>query len=122
VSERGEGFCTLCGIEIPSFKGLAACPNCGTTGLPCAHANDLTIAINQHELAVLCIWAERWGMMLAQAKEGGPGIVYAIVQRLKRRNPQLAEKHLTLVDEIEGLRNAGHKVQTNIPGMEGPRG
>jgi len=117
------GFCSLCNIEIASFEGLTACPNCGTKGQPCAYADDVTVALNRHELHVLCAWAERWGMFLAQAKEGGPGIVYAIVQRLRQRYPALANVPLTLVDEAQALRDAGYVFRTNIPGIEhGPEG
>lgn len=118
-----EGFCTLCNFEIASFTGLSACPNCGSKGVPCAYADEVTVTLTRHELNLLCVWAERWGMLLAQAKEGGPGVVYATAQRLKARHPALAGRALTLVDEVQALRDAGYVFRTNIPGVEdGPQG
>lgn len=113
-----EGYCTICNIEIASFEGLTECPNCGTDGRPCAFADDMDVRINRHELHVLCVWAERWGMEMATRDEGGPAVVYGAVRRLKERNPALAEASLTLADEVEAIRDAGYWFDTNLPGIE----
>ena len=112
------GFCTLCNIDIPSFEGLSECPNCKTRNLPCGYEDDLTVKINLREIHILCVWAERWGMSIAEEHEGGPGVVYAIVQRLKQRNEKLAGETLTMADEIDALRDAGYDFKTNLPGIE----
>lgn len=113
-----EGFCTLCNIDVPSFEGLSQCPNCGTRNRPCAHENDLTVKVNLHELHILCVWAERWGMSITEEEDGGPGIIYAIVHRLKHHNEKLADASLTLADEMDALRDAGYNFETNLPGIE----
>jgi hypothetical protein len=114
-----EGFCTLCNIDVPSFEGLSQCPNCRTRNRPCAHEDDLTVKLNRHELHILCVWAERWGMKIVDEEEdGGPGVIYAIVHRLKQRNAELADASLTLADEMDALRDAGYNFETNIPGVE----
>lgn len=112
-----EGFCSHCHIDIPSFAGLTACPNCGTRGIPCAYDEEMTITINLHELRILTYWAERWSMRLRELGEPN-ALIYAIALRLKRNNPALAGLELTLADELDSLRQAGIPFQTNLPGLE----
>lgn len=115
-----EGYCVLCGVPIASFDGLTQCPNCGTNSTPCRTSDDLVLAINLHELSILCHWAERWGMKMGErpAPGSGPGVVYAIVTRLKQRTPALAQAELTVADGLAELRASGLKVWTNLPGIE----
>jgi len=111
-----EGFCTRCGFKIETFKGLGACPRCGTKGIPCLSENQVNVSINVHELRVLCIWAENWALAHADVDED---VVYAIALRLRR---QLGEKDtsLTLADELRALRDAGYDVDTNLPAGDRP--
>ena len=113
MSEKPAGFCTLCGVDIESFKYLTECPNCGTTGQPCGVENQVNVSINWHELRILCIWAERLGL---QCKPPSAGTVYAIAERLMKQFPERIP--LTLAGEIGELKDAGYKVETNIPGIE----
>lgn len=111
MSEKPAGFCTLCGVDILSFKYLSDCPNCGTTNQPCGIENQVNVSINWHELRVLCMWAERWA---AEKKLGN--VVYSIAERLAKQFPERTP--LTIAGEIGQLKDAGHKVETNFPGIE----
>lgn len=42
--------------------GVACCPSCGTTEIPCDPTKDATIVINTHELRILGIWAEHYAV------------------------------------------------------------
>ena len=108
-----SGFCTDCGVHIDSFEGLEACPNCGSTGKPCADANQVTVSVNWHELRLLTIWAERFAHTF-----NGAGTVYAIAQRLQKQFPDRTP--LTPAGEIAQLKQqfGSENVETNIPGVE----
>lgn len=108
-----EGFCTMCGVEVPSFEGLSACPNCGSKDLPCLSSMQVQISVNWHELRMLCIWAERWG----HAECGGAGVIYSIAQRIADQHPDRGP--LTLAREVQDLKDEhGGSVETNLPGVE----
>ena len=84
------GFCTHCGVVVHSFQGLKACPNCKTQGFPCSFSEDVSITINWHELRLLTIWAERWGMEIVKSKDAA--IVLSIVSRINAKYPEKAEQ------------------------------
>ena len=88
-----SGFCTDCGTRIASFDGLSCCPTCGSTGVPCADANQVSVTVNWHELRVLCIWAENW-----QREKNLGRVIYAIAKRLQRQHPN--QSPLTRAAEI----------------------
>lgn len=115
MSETVTGFCIQCGHHFDTFDGLTQCPNCGTSDPPCMDTYQVNISINWHELAVLCIWAERWG----HEKVGGAGVVYSITERIRKQHPEMAiQSPLTLSGQINQARDAGHSIQTNIKGMD----
>ncbi len=108
-----SGFCTECGFKVASYDGLACCPNCGTESIPCADNNQVTIAINWHELHLLCVWAEQW----AHAKCGGAGVVYSIAGRLAAQYP---ERHaLTLAGEVRELQAHFGREHIETHGIQG---
>ena len=112
-----SGFCTSCGWKVTSFDGLKTCPQCGSKGVPCDDANQVTVSINWHELSLLCIWAERWAIEAVEPSgSGGRGTVYAIADRLRVQHPD--KWPLTLGGQINQLRDKGYDVKTNIPGEE----
>lgn len=114
------GYCTDCGVSVASFDGLSQCPNCGSKGLPCDHASDVLVRLNWHELRLLIMWAERWALM-PRANENPFGqTVYSIAERIAEQYPEKAKDcPLTLAGEIGQVRDAGYKIQTNFPGVEG---
>jgi hypothetical protein len=109
-----EGFCTLCGCQIESFDNLECCPNCKTQSLPCSWDNQVNISINWHELRLIFMWAEKWGMKHCD----GAGVVYSIADRIRNQYPN--KSSLTFADEIEELKKmfGRDNVQTNFPGIE----
>jgi hypothetical protein len=115
-NDKWSGFCTDCGvrIEMDESTNLSACPMCGSTGIPCGDENQVTVSINWHELHVLCVWAERWGL----EKVGGAGTVYAIARRLQQQHSD--RPALTFAGEVNELKReygAGN-VETNVKGIE----
>ncbi len=91
------GFCTECRFKIKSFEKLIKCPNCDTTTVPCSIENNVKIKINWHELSILCMWAERWGMRIQQ-----PGIIYGISHAIEKQYPDKGA--LTLVDQVNEVK------------------
>lgn len=107
------GFCTTCGYQITSFDGLTCCPNCGSTGVPCAAEDQVTVSVNVHELRLLCIWAENWGQKIET-----PDVVYGIAARLRKQIPDGTP--LTMADEFLKLRQMGVSFETNHPSGDEP--
>jgi hypothetical protein len=62
--------CTDCRSEFTESQitGVNACPVCGTDSVPMNIADDVTIAINWHELRILGIWASNWAEKFCEAK------------------------------------------------------
>jgi hypothetical protein len=117
------GFCTLCSHHVDSFDGLTSCPKCGHAGVPCGDDEQYKhISINRHELKLLCIWAENYAHSIKDDGKNkmAPEVVYAIAARLKRNNPVLADKSLTMSDEFRALKDAGFEFTTNHPAHEEP--
>jgi hypothetical protein len=90
---KGVGFCTECAAHIESWEGLTACPRCGTTNVPCANENQVTVTVNWHELHLLCVWAENY-----QRAQGLGSTIYAIAKRLHAQHPE--RDPLTLAGEL----------------------
>lgn len=91
--ERTGGYCTDCGHQVASFDGLNACPACGSTALPCAWADEVSVTVNWHALRVLIIWAENW-----QRERKLGRAVYAIAGRIRAQHPDRIP--LTLAEEL----------------------
>lgn len=130
TESKGSIRCTLCAFEVSKEeadeKNLSACPNCGTTGVPCDPANDVEVKLNWQELSVLSIWAERWALQGDGKREEGDtspsmaALVYAIVERLERQHPEQAkEVPLTLAGQLGQVRDRYRNMKTNFPGIEG---
>lgn len=122
-----QGFCTLCSTLIERFDGLAACPNCGTAGVPCSFINQVTVVLNSHELRLILIWAENHATWMKRNNphddpfnKEGIDVVYAIAARLRRQLK--AGSTLTMHDEFLEIQkrfpNAG--TQTNHPAADSP--
>jgi hypothetical protein len=120
------GFCTHCGVDIESWEGLTCCPTCGTTGVPCAYADQHDVSVNLHELRVLCLWAENWALHCTRRPnldEASKAIhmdevVYAIAGRLLKQLP--AGSALTMAGEFKELKDSGYKFETNHPAADNP--
>lgn len=106
--EREGGYCTECGHEVETFDGLNACPACGSTSLPCAWADEVTVTVNWHALRVLVMWAENW-----QRARGLGRVVYAIARRLKTQHPDRLP--LTLADELGDVAREFPGMAVNDP-------
>ncbi len=111
--ETPGGFCTTCSHKVASFDGLTCCPNCGSHGTPCSTDNQVTVSINTHELRLLCIWAENWGLSIKS-----PDVVYGIATRLRNQIGDRAT--LTMADEFAELRKHGISIVTNHPAADQP--
>lgn len=95
------------------IEGASACPYCGSRSLPMDPAQDVTIAVNVHELRILGIWAENHAVQcdnhhLDDAHyEAMKDTVDMIVTRIEEQLRALG-KHapLTLSREIGELKRA----------------
>lgn len=87
------------------------CPKCGSDGIPVDLEGMLTMRISRHELRILVIWAERWAMQADNDEMRR--VVYGIADRLETQD--VAAGPLTLVGEINQLRDAFPSLETNIP-------
>lgn len=98
---KPEGFCTLCGVEVPQFAGLMKCPHCGTTCAPCSFQHQVDVTVNIHELQLLCSWAENFALAHDECE---PGLVYAIAKRLQRQLPEQHRRLLTIGQQLAALQ------------------
>lgn len=98
------------------------CPHCGSTHVPADLDDKVTITLTRHELRVLTIWAERWAMDCAERTpehETMRRVVYGITDRLEMQllgNPT----PLTIVGEINQLRDRHPNLWTNVPDPPDP--
>jgi hypothetical protein len=113
-----EGFCTRCGFKVESFEGLKECPQCGDSHPPCDFKEQVTIAVNWHELHILGVWAEYRANELDEKYPGSSEVVYAIMGRIEAQFP---DKHaLTMAHEIGDLaKNPRYSnLKTNVPNVD----
>ena len=107
------GFCTDCGTVLESFDGLDRCPACGTTGLPCASGDQVSVSVNWHELRILVMWAENWARQHKGCTETDMSrTVYGIARRLRAQHPERIP--LTLAEEM-GEIAAEHEMGVTDP-------
>jgi len=96
--------CSDCAGEFSDeeIDKVSRCPTCGTTSVPCAIAEDVTLKINWHELRILTIWASNYA---DQQMKDQPGqrTLKSIIKRLHAQYPEKAP--LTLADEFQQLAN-----------------
>jgi hypothetical protein len=106
--------CTHCYAEFSDaeLEGVDCCPNCQTKGLPCLIADDVTVAINWHELRILGMWADNWSHKPG-IPEDSKNIVARILERLEKQHPD--KTPLTLAGEVR-------KLQEEYPGASLLRG
>ena len=102
-----DGFCIKCGTVIESFDGLASCPTCKTTSIPCSYDEQVTINLNLHELRILCMWSERWVNVMRdeQIQAESAVVLRAIVSRLKTQIPE--DANLLLCDDAKAVKDQG---------------
>ncbi len=108
----------MCGVAIPAIDGMVRCPGCGTSAWPCINAKQTTILVNWHELRVLCVYAANYGRFVRRRP-----LVEAIVLRIQRQHPKLAEDEPLLLgadadmsqEELERIRK--HKTPPPREGL-----
>lgn len=108
--------CTKCAFEgfEREAQGLTKCPRCGTTGIPCLVADDVTVRINWHELRILGIWAENWAASGKTRDEGEmQRLVNVICGRLHAQYPD--KQPLTMTGDLGDLKRWANE---NAGGME----
>lgn len=96
-SRQEVQWCITCGARFTKedVEGASCCPKCASSGVPCATEKDFLLAINWHELRVLCIWASNYAEKLDNdAKLCLRGIIF----RLEHQAPN--ETPLTLGGEV----------------------
>ncbi len=108
--------CTNCSAEFSEaeLEGKSACPGCGTTGVPCSIAEDVTVRINWHELRILGIWADNYAREHCDAD--GQKALSTILRRLQLQYP--TKTPLTLMG---GLQQVADALGTPVKLMEGGR-
>lgn len=101
--------CIQCSAEFTAaeLQGTWACPKCGTTSIPCAISQDVTITVNWHELRVLGIWAENYARSMgdSESSAGARRALNAIFDRLEKYRPPGAAA-LSLSREVKELQEA----------------
>lgn len=98
--------CTTCEAEFTEAQvaDATACPACGCRGVPCSPDNDVTVAINWHELRILGCWAEFWAQHNHEKDPSMERTLATIVRRLQRQHPQRTP--LTLSGEVREIPGA----------------
>lgn len=112
--------CVICDFVVEDTTGLKACPRCGTTGLPCDTADDVTVKINWHELRILGIWAEHYANQIepqSTPTNSSRQCIYSITRRLEVQFPD--KSPLTLSGELRQLKKEFPGMETNVPLDEG---
>lgn len=112
---KDVGFCTKCGVSVKEFKDdMDRCPSCGYQGYPGLWSEQYLVSINNIELRVLCIWAERWVNCIKneQTQADCATILRSVVDRLLTQLPE--GSILTLSDDIKAIREHGLDVDTNF--------
>lgn len=101
--------CTICSAEFTDaeIEEATCCPTCGTTGIPCAIEDDVTLKINWHELRILTIWADNYAR--EHTLPSSRATLTGILQRLQAQYPD--KPPLTLMGEIEQLVAEGYNVE-----------
>lgn len=109
-----DGFCIKCGTVIESFDGLASCPTCKTTSVPCSYDEQVKVELNLQELRILCMWSERWVNVMRdeQTQAESAAILRALVSRLKKQIPQGA--NLLICDEVSAVKEHGLEVDSSF--------
>lgn len=93
--------CTDCYTTHADELQLSCCPTCGTTSLPSDTKDDVTLAINWHELRILTIWATNYAKH--SLPDDGPGqrTLKSIIGRLQDQHQERIP--LTLDGEFKKL-------------------
>lgn len=107
--------CIVCRTEFTdkALVDCERCPVCGTESVPMAIADDVSIAINLHELRLLTIWASNWCEHFCkeipedQATDARQGL-NSVLAALR---DQLPGASLTLGDELQALAD---DLQTDV--------
>ena len=109
--------CTTCEAEFTDaeLKDAFACPSCGSEGIPCSIAQDVTVKINWHELRILTIWANFHAQ--AHCDPGSQKSLATIIQRLETQRPD-GFPALSILGELRAFQDAGCDVTYHGPGGE----
>lgn len=101
--------CTRCNESFTEeqIANANCCPKCGSKGLPCDPADDLTIRINLHELHILFVWAENFAVSSDNTQLDNPAheslkeTVNIIAERIEKQLPRPFQ--LTLSREVKEI-------------------
>jgi hypothetical protein len=111
--------CMVCRSEFTEaqIKGATCCPACGSHSVPMTSKEDVTIAINWHELRVLTIWAENYANSIKSDPSNANDpvqTVFGIAKRLQDQHPFLIP--LTLSAEVAMIKrdHPGTTVHGNV--------
>ena len=108
--------CLECGKDTNPDKNLTACPNCGSKGIPVSSLDSVTVKISQHELRILCMWAENWADYTDKnelSSLNGRAIITNIANRISK-NEEVTSP-LTFSGEFKQLKKAYPDAETNFP-------
>lgn len=112
--------CSVCREEFGDDEtaGATACPACGTESVPMSIADDVTIAINWHELRCLTMWASNWAVAHFPATDSAKALAQTL-HLLALQHPELAQRSpLTMAGEIGLLRQAIEDGEIRASGLE----
>ncbi len=107
--------CVQCNTSFTAEQivGVFGCPSCGSKGVPMDPKQDVTVAINVHELRILGIWAEHYASDVDHkhlddvSHEPLRPTVAAICARLEGQLRAVGQwMPLTMAAELKQLREA----------------
>lgn len=114
AGERPVARCVRCRSEFTYSQliGAKSCPVCGDTGQPLSLEDDVTVAVNWHELRILSSWAEQWIQHLENSEpesaRNSRGMLRGILKSLQGQYPRFGP--LTPGVEAEELKKLPHKI------------
>ena len=110
-------LCLDCSEWVAAEQSIAACPRCGSRGIPASSLDAVDVKITWHELRCLVIWAEQWADRHKTEHPEMPRVVYGIADRLYQQH--LSRPPLTFAGEITDLKEKFPDVKTRgVPGHE----
>lgn len=100
--------CTMCRTEFTDVEveGANACPVCHRPQLPMRIADDVTVAVNWHEIRILGMWAENWAIKAND--ESMVRSVRIITSLIQQQHPD--KPPLTLSGEMREWRHQAQEM------------
>lgn len=110
MSSRGENIiCWSCGVQskVDDLRTpCTSCPNCGSRSVPMDPHFDVTLTLNWYELRCLVQWAQNYIESIEEDRDLEAGFE-RLLNKIRAVKPHGYAMGLTLLDEIQDIRNTG---------------